>query len=48
MDQTFTPQTGIQVKISVMPDANKLMASRDNTGVALGQVMPFTCNYSYD
>lgn len=46
VDTSFTPQTGIQVKISVMPDANKmtLAAAADQTpDVALGlaSYMPF-------
>ena len=45
-DQTFTPQTGIQVKISVMPDPNKLImasAANQQPDVALGLLsyMPF-------
>ncbi|ABX81340.1 extracellular solute-binding protein [Acholeplasma laidlawii] len=55
-DQTFTPQTGIQVKISVMPDANKLVmasAANQQPDVALGlaSYMPFDLairNSAYD
>lgn len=46
VDQTFTPQTGIPVKISVMPDPNKLImasAAGQQPDVALGLLsyMPF-------
>ena len=55
-DQTFTPQTGIQVKISVMPDATKLVmasAANQQPDVALGlaSYMPFDLairNSAYD
>lgn len=45
-DQTFTPDTGIQVKISVMPDPNKLVmasAANQQPDVALGlaSYMPY-------
>ncbi|TNF08510.1 MAG: extracellular solute-binding protein [Bacillota bacterium] len=45
-DQTFTPETGIQVKISVMPDPNKLImasAANQQPDVALGlaSYMPY-------
>ena len=45
-DQTFTPDTGIKVKISVMPDANKLImasAANQQPDVALGlaSYMPY-------
>lgn len=45
-DQTFTNETGIQVKISVMPDANKLVmasAANQQPDVALGLIsyMPY-------
>lgn len=46
VDQTFTPQFGIKVKISVMPDANKLIlanATNQAPDVALGlpSYMPY-------
>ncbi len=46
VDQTFTPQTGIKVKISVMPDVNKLIlanATNQAPDVALGlpSYMPY-------
>lgn len=46
VDQTFTPETGHQVKISVMPDANKLVmasAADQQPDVALGLIsyMPY-------
>ena len=46
VDTDFTPNTGIKVKISVMPDANKLTlacAADDTPDVALGLIshMPF-------
>ncbi len=46
VDTEFTPKTGIKVKISVMPDANKLTlasAANDTPDVALGlsSYMPF-------
>jgi len=46
VDQTFTPQTGIKVKISVMPDVNKLIlanATNEAPDVALGlpSYMPY-------
>jgi ABC-type glycerol-3-phosphate transport system substrate-binding protein len=46
VDQTFTPQTGIKVKISVMPDVSKLIlanATNEAPDVALGlpSYMPY-------
>ncbi len=46
-DSDFTPETGIEVQLSVMPDANKLIlanASDTCPDVALG--MPYTTPYS--
>jgi ABC-type glycerol-3-phosphate transport system substrate-binding protein len=45
-DQSFTPETGVQVKISVMPDPNKLImasAANQQPDVALGlaSYMPY-------
>src|SRR5690606_29642451 len=55
-DQTFTPETGIKVKISVMPDPNKLVmasAAGQQPDVALGlaSYMPYDLairNAAYD
>lgn len=46
VDSEFTPQTGIEVKISVMPDANKLVlasAAGESPDIAMGLLsyMPF-------
>ncbi len=55
-DSTFTPETGIKVKISVMPDVNRLIlasAAKEAPDVALGlpSYMPYDFairNASYD